>query len=133
MAAYYRACDNGVLTDPESTLLATTQWGAWATTRRSWPEAADAYGHAVAALTALLERQLVRGHREEWLRVANGLAGPATYATAAAGRPVEALVAAERTRALLLSEALGRSRAHIARVSQFSGAVAGPWVAGTRR
>jgi tetratricopeptide (TPR) repeat protein len=133
VTSYYRGGRHGVLADPESTLMATLEWGHWATTRRAWPEAADAYGTAVAALTTLLRRQLVRGHQEEWLRTAGALAAPAAYATAAAGRAVDAVVAIERTRAVILSEVLDRHRADLDMLAAASPRLAERYVAATVR
>jgi len=116
--AYRRGCADGVLADPESTLTAAQEWGAWAASRRCWPEAADAYDAAVSAVSALVGAQVLREHRENWLRDAFDLPGRAAYASAMAHRLPAAVVAFERTRAAILSESFGAGHADLIRLDR---------------
>jgi hypothetical protein len=89
-------------------VTAAQEWGAWATARRSWPEAADAYRTAIAAMLAVVQAQVIREHKENWLRDGAGLPGRAAYASAMAHQLPAAVAAAEAGRAAILTEALQR-------------------------
>lgn len=116
VAAYRKGCRIGLLTDPESTLIAAQDWGVWAAARDEWDSAAEAYGFAVDAIGVLVSTQAVRVHQETWLRATPQLPERAAWVTVAAGRPTDAAVALERGRAALLSERLQRDRADLARI-----------------
>lgn len=116
--AYREGCRIGMIADPESTLIAAQDWGGWATARRDWALASEAYPIALDAIDALVARQVVRDHQEAWLRATPGLAERAAWAAEAAGRPGDAVLALERTRARLLSEAMQRDRADLARLGR---------------
>jgi len=118
LQAYAEGCRIGLLADPESTLIAAQDWGAWATTRHDWLAAAEAYPFALDAAAALVTTQVVRNHQEAWLRVTPGLASRAAWAARAVGRSVDAVVALERTRAALLSEVLQRDRLDLFRLGR---------------
>lgn len=104
--AYRRGCAAGLPGDPLSVLAASQEWGAWAMDRRSWPEAAAAFGMAIDAMLAVVRAQLMREHKENWLRDAAGLPGRAAYAAARAGQLPAAVAAAEAGRAAILAETL---------------------------
>lgn len=67
------------------------------------------------------------------MRTAGALAAPAAYATAAAGRVVEAVVAVERTRAAILSDVLDRNRADLEQLAAVSPRLAQRYVAAAGR
>lgn len=106
--AYRRGCAEGVTGDPPSTLTAAQEWGAWATARHHWPEAATAYSTAVTAMLAVVQAQLIREHKENWLHDAADLPGRAAYASAMAHRLPAAVAVAEAGRAAILAETLQR-------------------------
>jgi hypothetical protein len=106
--AYRRGCTDGITADPPSTLAAAQEWGAWATARRSWSEAATAYRTAIDAMLAVVRFQLLRAHKENWLGDTAGLPGRAAYAAAMAHRLPAAVAAAETGRAAILTETLQR-------------------------
>jgi len=112
---YREACQRGLESYPLAALNSARTWGAWAAQRDSWHEAAEAYRYGLAALDVLARRQLVREHKEDWLREASGLPARAAYAFAhTPDMPVEeALLALERGRMLVLSEGLARRRADL--------------------
>jgi hypothetical protein len=110
VGAYRRGCGEGLTGDPPSTVTAAQEWGAWATARRSWPEAAAAYRSAIAAVLAVVQAQVIREHKENWLRDAAGLPGHAAYASAMAHQLPAAVAAAEAGRAAILTETLQRDR-----------------------
>jgi hypothetical protein len=84
--------------------------GYWAARRGEWQEAAEAFGYGMRAMNRVFGTQLLRGHKETWLRNARGIALSAGYAAAKAGRLDDAAVALEEGRALILSEVLKRDR-----------------------
>lgn len=112
--AYRAGCAVGLAADPESVLVAAQDWGRTAVARVDWPTAAEAFGIAVDAIGLLVNTQAARRHQETWLRVTRSLADSAAYASMRAGDRAGAVVAVERCRAAMLSEALGRDHAELA-------------------
>jgi hypothetical protein len=90
----------------EIALTAGTDWGRWAAARRAWPEAAEAFEEAMGAAEQLFRTQFDRSDKEVWLGAARGLATATAEAHGHAGHPRDAVLAMERGRAQLLSEAL---------------------------
>lgn len=105
---YREACRSGLVHSPEWALGAASAWGAWAGERGDWREAAEAYEFGVAAVEQLFSSQVSREHKETWLHQAQGLPAEAAYAFVRARRIEEAVLVQERSRALLLAEALRR-------------------------
>jgi CHAT domain-containing protein/tetratricopeptide (TPR) repeat protein len=108
--AYRRACQLGALSDPQTVLGAARNWGHSAFQRKQWAEAAEAYDYGLATGRQLLARQLLREHKESWLRDLQEMSGALSYALAKMGRYGDATVVMERGRARLLGEALQRRR-----------------------
>jgi hypothetical protein len=113
VAAFREACAEGMRASAEEGLRAARNWGRWASARRSWPEAAEAYHAAIDLAERLFRTQLFRSHKEAWLREAKALPARAAYALAKSGDAAGAVLALERGRALLLSESLERDRANL--------------------
>ena len=111
--AFATAADLGRKRSPGTALAASLQWGAWATEEQRWSEAADAFDRALDAAEDLYRRQVGRSGREQWLKAAPGLAADAAVANAKAGRAQRAVLAIERGRARMLSDALDRDRAQV--------------------
>ena len=112
-AAFRAATELGGLHDPGAGLRAGRAWGAWAAEEQRWPEAAEAFAVALGAAEDLYRRQVGRADREAWLRLAPGLPGDAAFACARAGSGERAVLALERGRARMLSDALDRDRAEV--------------------
>jgi CHAT domain-containing protein/tetratricopeptide (TPR) repeat protein len=93
-----------------SGLTYSRAWGDWNVRRHAWREAGEAYAYGLRAMDLLVGGQLTRVHREVWLSQANGLPAQAAYALAKLRDLEGAVVALERGRALLLSDALERDR-----------------------
>ena len=110
---FRRAVTAGLAANPELARVDSQVWGEWAARRNSWREAAEAYGYGLQAMERLFRAQLTRTTKELRLRDVQGLAVAAAYALAKSGDAVSAAVALERGRALILSEALERSRARL--------------------
>jgi hypothetical protein len=86
-------------------------WASWSWERAPMSERADAYQRAVACLHRLARNQLSRTYSEIALRRrSGGVTARAMYALARTERPVEAVVAAETGRAVLLAIALDAKR-----------------------
>ncbi len=115
--AYRRGCAPGMAGDPLSTLAAAQEWGAWATERRNWSEAGTAFGTAIEAMLAVVRAQVIREHKENWLRDTAGLPGRAAYASAMARRLPAAVAAAEAGRAAILAETLQRGDLDLRRLA----------------
>jgi hypothetical protein len=107
-----------LVADTESVLHAATYWGWTASEHQGWTEAAEAYELGLAATDHLVRTQLVREQQEAWLLEVRGFTSSAAYVLAKADAPAEAVVALEQGRAVLLSEALQRDRADLARLLQ---------------
>jgi hypothetical protein len=116
--AFKAGCESGLQLDPDVALHGGRLWGAWSARWHRWSESARAYGFALDALAATVRRQLFREHKESWLGTAVGLSAQAAYSLHAAGDTQGAVMAVETGRAVLLGEALGRSRADIRRLSR---------------
>jgi hypothetical protein len=110
---YEESCRQGLQASAGIALAAAGNWGTWATERRAWPEAVEAYGFALQAADRLRRLQLLREYKQTWLRSCEGLAAGAAFADAMAGQLTAAVLAAERGRALLLADALERDRADL--------------------
>jgi tetratricopeptide (TPR) repeat protein len=115
--AYRSATRAGLERLPEQAIGSTGSWGTWAATRKSFLEAAEAFGFGLQALEQLFRTQVTRLHKETWLRDTQGISVSAAYALAQTGDAAGASAALERGRALLLSEALQRDRAHMERLA----------------
>jgi tetratricopeptide (TPR) repeat protein len=107
---YHRACELGRLSHPQVVLDAARNWGRWAMEREQWGETAEAYGYGLATGQQLLARQLLREHKESWLRDLREMSGRAAYALAKVARYQDAAATMERGRARLLAETLQRRR-----------------------
>ena len=108
--AFRRVCEIGALNAPQAALDASRNWGGWALDRGQWAETVEAYCSGLATGQQLLARQVLREHKESWLRDLQGMSGPAAYALTKLGRYEDAATMMERGRARLLAEALQRRR-----------------------
>ena len=100
------SCELGLRADPEAALEAAKAWGTWASQREAWPEAAEAFRHAVHAIGVLSRTQQGRAHKELWLISAQGVPARAGYAMAQAGDREAAVLAVETGQATLMAEHL---------------------------
>ena len=100
------SCELGLPADPEAALDAAKVWGRWASQREAWPEAAEAYRHAVHAIKVLSRTQQARPHKELWLIKAQGVPARAGYAMVQAGDREAAVLAVETGHATLTAEHL---------------------------
>jgi hypothetical protein len=114
--AYQQACADPDVS-PEIALGAASEWAQWASARRSWAEACDAFGIALRAASRLWRHQVDRETKESWLRAAVGLPGDAVVAAGRAERLRTAVEFAEQTRAQLLTEALGSAGLDLTRLA----------------
>jgi hypothetical protein len=110
-ASFRKAVTVGLENSMERALSSAGAWGGWAAARRAWPEAAQAYLLGLEASEFLVRAQLSRGHKE--VRLRRSIAVRAAHAAAAAGDLSVAALAFERGRAVLLSESLELSQAHL--------------------
>jgi hypothetical protein len=104
--AYQQACQEGLAQQLEIALTSARRWGAWASRRASWAEAAGAYDVGLDAAERLWRGQAGRADQEIWLGAAQGMPDRASFARARAGEPHRAVVVLELGRARLLAEAL---------------------------
>jgi hypothetical protein len=115
--AYRSATRAGLERLPEQAIGSAGHWGTWATARKSFAEAAEAFGYGLQALEQLFRAQVTRLHKETWLRDAQGISALAAYALVRTGDAAQASATLERGRALLLSEALRLDRAEVERLT----------------
>jgi hypothetical protein len=104
--AYRLCCQLGKSASLGEALRAARNWGAWATERRAWPEAAEAYSYGLDVADGLFKAQEARSHKEAWLGELEGLPTDAAYALVMLGHLEKAVDALEQGRALLLVEML---------------------------
>jgi hypothetical protein len=108
-----RGCAAGRDLDPDSALGSADEWGRWADAGGWWQEASEAYAEAVAALLTAAQLQLLREHKQSWLRRGSGITARGAFAMAAAGRERDAVRTQEIGRAVLLAESLEQERADL--------------------
>jgi len=89
----------------DQAMRSAARWGAWAASRRSWPEAAEAFSVAVQASNEIYLANVGVGSTV-WLRRGAGLAAEAAYASARAGRDAESALLLEAARFRAGSESL---------------------------
>ncbi|MFI5912058.1 CHAT domain-containing protein [Dactylosporangium sp. NPDC051541] len=108
---YRHAVRTNLDTRPEAALTLARAWGDDAAGRGEWAAAAEAYAAGVEAVQRLLETQVLRDDYAVWLHAADRVFTDAAEAAARTGRPMDAALALERGRALVLAETLQRDRA----------------------
>jgi hypothetical protein len=131
--AFRSAASTGLAASPADAFAAAHNWSEWACDRRAWAEVAEAYGYGEQATRALFRAQLARADKESWLCDAQGLATDGAYAFVARSALRDAVLALERGRALLLSEALEREWADLTRLEAAHAALAARFRAGAAR
>ena len=72
-AAYRSATRAALERLPEQAIGSAGSWGTWAVARKSFAEAAEAFGYGLQALEQLFRAQVTRLHKETWLRDAQGI------------------------------------------------------------
>lgn len=107
---YSEAANEGLELFPEATLEISLTWGGWASQRKSWSEAVQAFAYGVKAFEQLFESQLLRSDRSLWLRKARNLHAKAAYALAQSGDFERAVTMLEQGRTRALVEVLGLSQ-----------------------
>jgi len=105
---FRRSCTHGLQTDASAARASARSWGEWAAKEGRWNEAAEAYGYGLTAMAQVFQSQRVRAHKELQLQATQDLPGEAALALAKARDIEGAVIALERGRALLLTEALER-------------------------
>lgn len=133
VTAYRTATSRAATEDPQLALRAAVEWGDWAMGRRGLAEAGAAYRTGIDAVDELRRRQLVRGHKEAWIALGQGLAEKAATAAVRARRPEEAATALERCRAQLLSEKLSVTRLHLLQLDGVASELAARYRAAAER
>ncbi len=83
-----------------------------------WQEIAEVYRETFEAFTALAHITLRREDKESWLREGQTFPGQAAYAFAQLGKAQQAMEVLEAGRAILLREALERSRQDLERLAE---------------
>ena len=85
--SYATACARGQLLAPEVALIAAHTWGYWASERKAWEEAVEAFETGIAIGEQLHRTQLRRSDQETWLGGARGLHMHAAYALVQTATP----------------------------------------------
>jgi tetratricopeptide (TPR) repeat protein len=114
--AYRSATRDQFDASPGDALAAARNWSEWAARRQAWSEAVEAYSIGEQAAEQLFRTQLVRAHKESWLRDADGLAAVGALAHAARAELRGAVLALELGRARLYAERLEREHADLGRL-----------------
>jgi hypothetical protein len=116
--AYARGCTAGLDLHPESTVRGGQFWSAWAASHGDRQAAARGLELALTSLERAVHTQVLREHKESWLNTAGDLATRAAWVAAWAGDPARATGLLETGRAMVLTEALRRDRADLARLGE---------------
>jgi len=117
VADYRDGCRRAAGVVAEVGLRCGLNWGKWASGRRAWAEAAEAFQFAADAAEQLVRRQLTRWNKQALLRDIRTMPA-AAFALCQTGALAPALVRLEWGRARLLSDALGRNRANLDMLAQ---------------
>jgi tetratricopeptide (TPR) repeat protein len=107
---YRMACHAGLRNNLWMAFTAGQNWGTWALRQHRWRDAAVGLALAMRAMERLLETQLSRKDKEDWLRHAQRIPANYAYVLAKRGHLERAVEVLENTRARLLSESLERRR-----------------------
>lgn len=107
---YRRATREGLERSPEFGLNAAHGWMNLAYSRRKADEVVEAYECAEPMLEQLQRMQVLRSHKESWLRGSHSYSVLTAAALLELGREKQAVVVLETGRARLLSEVLERER-----------------------
>jgi tetratricopeptide (TPR) repeat protein len=110
IAVFREAAETGLAVAPKVVVTATRRWGQWATDRGSWNEAAEAYRLGIDAMVRSVAGETARRNKETWLIGAAGMPIAAAYALVQAGAFHDAVIALERGRTVLMSQALEQPR-----------------------
>jgi hypothetical protein len=116
--AFARACNTGLLANLPAALRGAASWGAMAMKAGAWDQASEAYGIGMLAMRVLFATQLLRIHKETWLREAVDLSAAAASAYARCADTRGAVIALEGGRAVLLSEALELDRVRLVELGE---------------
>ncbi len=133
VATLEEACKSGIDLSLEWTLQAARNWGYWALERKAWDEVIKAYAYGIEASELLFQAQLLRAHREIWLREAQRFHAYAAYALAQTGDLHRAVETVERGRARLLSQVLERDQADLTQMERLAPTVYKRYVAAINR
>jgi CHAT domain-containing protein len=106
VASFREACRTGLGPQPDAVVTAARSWLAWATERTAWGEVTEAGSFGLEAADALIGVQAVRPAKVSRLRDVRGLGARTSCAWAKLGDGRGAVIAAERSRAVLLAEAV---------------------------
>jgi CHAT domain-containing protein/tetratricopeptide (TPR) repeat protein len=109
-AVFQDACRIGADHAPYNFLTVARRWAIWELKNHRWEKAIEAGERGAASISSLLGKNVLRRHKESWLRDAQGLAAALAYAYARLGELKKAVEILEGGQARLLSEALGRER-----------------------
>ncbi len=115
-ASYRAAVLAGKAAHPETAMRSAMNWGNWAFAHRHWQQAAGAFRDALEIAGNLLAQEADRERKQAWLREAQGSGERAAYALTELGRPEEAVMILERSRARILAESLARKAGALPRV-----------------
>ena len=103
---------------PEQVLYVARELGSLYAKTRRWDRAAEVFESGIEALDALYRRQLLRRTREAWLAKGGSIHVEAAYARAQQRDLQAATAILERGRGRILSDALARDRADLARLAE---------------
>jgi CHAT domain-containing protein len=103
---------------PATALRAAINWGALESETGTWATAHAAYQQGLAAAERLFDASVGRESQETWLHEARGLGPRAAYAAARHGDFAAAVLAIERSRAVIFSRALKLASADVAAVAE---------------
>jgi hypothetical protein len=113
VADYRDGCWRAAGVVAEVGLRCGLSWGEWASRRRAWAEATEAFQFAADGAEQLVHRQLTRRDKQTWLRAIRTMPAAAAFALSQADALPLALVRLEWGRARLLADALDRDRADL--------------------
>ncbi|MCP4697911.1 MAG: CHAT domain-containing protein [Gammaproteobacteria bacterium] len=103
---------------PAVALASAVNWLKHEFARKHWNSVTQAHACMLQAADSLQHTQLIRRHKEMWLRDTQGQALKAAYAFAKLEKPKQAAEALEQGQARLLSESLALNRADLSALQE---------------
>lgn len=103
----------GLRSSSKEALIGANHWLLRAFDREDWLVIIHSYKYAVSAIQLLLKKQVLRSHKEAWLKDTQGITTKAAYAFAKLDKLKEATATLEQGQARLLSESLAIIRANL--------------------
>jgi len=115
-ALFEESCTRGLVLHTEEALVSALNWAGFAFLRGAWEEVEKAYRASEDATRLLMNKQVRRKAKQGWLINSHSIASQAAYSLAKLGKKRDCVLALERGRARIFTEALSRNQQDLAQL-----------------